>query len=386
MARAVHQVLAALAYGDAIGNEAIAIRKHLRSRGFVSEIFAEKVHPAMARLARPLSEYAAAAQEGQALCLFHFSIGSAASSVAYHGRDALICLYHNITPPEFFFPFHPHLARLCHHGKRELAAFARRSVLGLGDSEFNRKELEAFASRSVLGLGASEFNRNELVVAGFKATGVLPLVIDWDRFEEPPSPVMLERLRGSEGPTILFVGRVVPNKKFEDVLSTFAAFQRHHHPKSRLLFVGDATGHERYLRRLLERVQALRLRNVIFTGQVSQGDLIAAYRCSQAFLCLSEHEGYCAPLLEAMHFGLPVLAYDAAAVRETMGGGGILLDDKDPRFVAEALDLVLTDQAFRNRVLSSQATTLRAAKAVDFDALLERHIETATLMARSRGI
>jgi glycosyltransferase involved in cell wall biosynthesis len=362
--RAVHQVLAALAYGDAIGNEAIAIRKHLRGRGFESEIFAEKVHPAMANLARPLSEYAAAAREG-ALCLFHFSIGSAASSLVYHGKDPVICVYHNITPPEFFFPFHPHLARLCHHGKRELVAFA---------------------SRSVLGLGASEFNRKELAAAGFKATGVLPLVIDWSRYEEPPSPVMLERLRGFEGPTILFVGRVVPNKKLEDVLSSFAAFQRHHRPDSRLLFVGDATGQEKYLRRLHERVRTLRIRNVIFTGQVSQADLIAAYQSSQAFLCLSEHEGFCAPLLEAMHFGLPVLAYDAAAVSETMAGGGILLDNKDPRVVAEALHLVLTDPAFRTRVLSSQDNTLRAAKAIDFDALLERHIETATTMARSAEV
>jgi glycosyltransferase involved in cell wall biosynthesis len=360
--RAVHQVLAALAYGDAIGNEAIAIRKHLRGRGFESEIFAEKVHPAMANLARPLSEYAAAARESEALCLFHFSIGSAASSLVYHGKDPVICIYHNITPPEFFFPFHPHLARLCYHGKRELAAFAPRSVLGLGVSEFNRKEL---------------------VAAGFKATGVLPLVIDWSRYDEDPSPVMLERLRGFEGPTILFVGRVVPNKKLEDVLNSFAAFQRHHRPNSRLLFVGDATGHETYLRRLLERVRTLRVRNVIFTGQVSQADLIAAYRSSQAFLCLSEHEGFGAPLLEAMHFSLPVLAYDAAAVSETMAGGGILLDDKDPRLVAEALDLVLTDQAFRNRVLASQADTLRAAKAIDFDTLLERHIETAATIVRS---
>ncbi len=127
--KAIHQVLAALAYGDAIGNEALAIRAHLRVRGFESDIFAEKVHPQMAGLARPLSEYEGAAAAG-ALCMFHFSIVSAASSLVYHGKDPLICVYHNITRPEFFFPFHPHLARLCYHGRRELAAFAPRSVLG----------------------------------------------------------------------------------------------------------------------------------------------------------------------------------------------------------------------------------------------------------------
>ncbi len=295
--RAIHQVLAALAYGDAIGNEALAIRKHLRARGFESEIFAEKVHPKMAGLAHPLSEYEQAAGGGT-LCMFHFSIGSAASSLVFHRNDPLICVYHNITPPEFFVPFHQHLAGLCYHGKRELVSFAPRSVLGLGDSEFNRKELEA---------------------AGFKPTGVLPIVMDWTRYDEPPSPVMRGRLGGFEGDTILFVGRIVANKKVEDLLSSFAAFQRHYRPQSRLLLVGDTTGHERYQRRLQERIHSLRLRNVVFTGQVTQADLIAAYRSAQAFLCLSDHEGFCVPILEAMHFGLPVLAYDGESTGRGIG-------------------------------------------------------------------
>ena len=361
--RALHQVLAALAYGDAIGNEALAIRGHLRSRGYASDIFAEKVHPQMAGLARPLSEYESAAG-ADTLCMFHFSIGSAASSLVYHGKSPLICVYHNITPPEFFFPFHPHLARLCYHGRRELLAFASRSVLGLGVSEFNRKELEA---------------------AGFAPTGVLPVVVDWSRYDEAPSPVMLRRLAGFDGPTLLFVGRMVPNKKIEDLITSFAAFQRHHSPKSRLLLVGDSAGHERYLRRLLETVHDLRVENVVFTGQVTQGDLIAAYRSSQAFLCLSEHEGFCVPLLEAMHFGLPVIAYDAAAVSETMNGGGILLDDKDPRIVAATLDRVLGDEGFRRAVLASQERTLSAAKAIDFGRLLEAQVETALESTKGRA-
>lgn len=352
--RSIHQVLAALAYGDAIGNEALAIQRHLRGRGFDSDIFAEKVHARMGGRARSLSEYEAVA--AGSLCLFHFSIGSAASSMVFHRSEPLICLYHNITPAEFFFPFHPHLARLCHHGKRELAAFAGRSALGLGDSEFNRREL---------------------VSAGFSRTGVLPIVIDWSRYEEPPSPVMLQRLSGFSGPTVLFVGRVVPNKKIEDVLEAFACFQRAHQPESRLLLVGDSVGHERYLRRLLERVKSLGLRQVVFTGQVSQSDLIAAYRSSDAFLCLSEHEGFCVPLLEAMHFNLPVLAFDAGAVKETLGGGGLLLEEKDPRVVAEALDLVVRSGDFRKAVLARQTQTLESAKAVDFGAVLEAHIESA---------
>lgn len=353
--RAIHQVLAALAYGDAIGNEALAIQDHLRRRGHRSEIFAEKAQARMAHHALPLSDYEKTV-DAETLCLFHFSIGSAASSLVYRRKEPLVCLYHNITPPQFFFPFHPHLARLCHHGRRELAAFAPRSSMGLGDSEFNRLELAA---------------------AGFSPTAVLPIVMDWARYEEDPGRLMLQRLAGFGGPTILFVGRVVPNKRFEDLIASFAVFQRHFSPESRLLLVGETIGHERYWRRLLEKTHRLRVRNVIFTGPVTQADLIAAYRSSNAFLCLSEHEGFCVPLLEAMRFELPVLAYDATAVSETMGDGGVLLKDKDPYVVAEAINLVLQDQNVRERVLASQRLRLDQFRDIDFGALLERHIETA---------
>ena len=127
------------------------------------------------------------------------------------------------------------------------------------------------------------------------------------------------------------------------------------------------------------------MRNVIFTGPLTQADLIASYRSASAFLCLSEHEGFCVPLLEAMLFDLPVLAYDAAAVGETMRGGGILLKNKDPYFVAEALNLVLKDKHVRESVLASQRRALHTARALDFGALLEGHIETALHALKARS-
>jgi hypothetical protein len=94
----------------------------------------------MAHLARPLAEYATVSAP-ETVCVFHFSIGSAAGRLAYHAPDRLVSIYHNITPADFFLGFHPHLAGLCYHGRRELAAFAPRCELALGDSEFNRREL-----------------------------------------------------------------------------------------------------------------------------------------------------------------------------------------------------------------------------------------------------
>ncbi len=345
----VHQLLAALAYGDAIGDEALAIQRHLRAAGRESDIFAEKVHPRMAHLARPLWQYAEVSSPETA-CLYHFSIGSAAGRMIYHAPDRLVVVYHNITPARFFLGFHPHLVGLCHHGRRELAAFAPRTELALGDSEYNRRELET---------------------AGFARTGVLPIVLDLDRYREPPSPVTSALVAGRRT-NILFVGRIIPNKRIEDLIAVFALYRRRD-PSSRLLLVGDYRGHEGYYARLRERVLRLSLSladDVVFTGHVEHDDLVAGYAASDLFLCLSEHEGFCVPLLEAMALGVPVVAYDAGAVRETLRGAGVLLEDKDPEVVAEVLWRVRHDEALRRSVLASQQRAIDELRRTDFGALL----------------
>ncbi len=347
MTRHVHQLLAALSYGDAIGNEALAIQKHLRKAGFASDIFAEKVHPRVAHLARPLWEYPQVSSP-ETVCLFHFSIGSAAGRLIYHAPDRLVSIYHNITPAHFFLGFHAHLAGLCYHGRRELEAFAPRTELGLGDSEFNRRELEE---------------------AGFKQTAVLPIVLDLATYDRPGSAVV-ERLYEGPRTNLLFVGRIIPNKKIEDLIRVFAVYQRYVNPVSRLLLVGDYRGHERYFQRLLDMVDYLRLDEVVFTGQVDDDDLLSYYRVADLFLCLSEHEGFCVPLQEAMVFGVPVVAYDTGAVRETLHGGGVLLREKPPEVVAELVHRILTDSALKKNILATQEGAVQELRRTDFGVLL----------------
>lgn len=345
--KAVHQLLAALSYGDAIGNEALAIQRRLRAAGYESDIFAELVHPRVAHLARPLHEYRAVSSP-DAVCLFHFSIGSAAGRLIHGLPDRLVVIYHNITPARFFLGFHPHLAGLCHHGRRELEAFAPRTELGLGDSEYNRQELAA---------------------AGFARTGVLPIVLDLSLYERPPAPV-LRRVFDDGRTNVLFVGRIIPNKKIDDLIRSFAVFQRWVRPHSRLLLAGDHRGFERYFDRLQELVRELRLDEVVFTGQLDDEELYACFRAADVFLCLSEHEGFCVPLQEAMCFGLPVVAYETGAVRETLRGGGLLLQDKSPELVAEVLAQLTQGGTLRRAVLASQTQAVAAIRATDFGALL----------------
>jgi glycosyltransferase involved in cell wall biosynthesis len=283
--------------------------------------------------------------------------------MAFHAPDRLVAIYHNITPAEFFLGFHPHLAGLCHHGRRELEAFAPRTRLALGDSEYNRRELET---------------------AGFEHTGVLPIVLDLAKYDSPPSPVV-RRLYHDERTNILFVGRIIPNKRIEDLVRTFAAYQRWVEPRSRLLLVGDTRGFERYFDRLQELVSELRVDEVVFTGQVDDDELYACYREADVFLCLSEHEGFCVPLQEAMHFGVPVVAYDAGAVRETLHGGGVLLEEKQPEEVAELLGRLHEGSPLRGAVLDSQERAMAEIRATDFGGLLLDRLRPVLEDASARG-
>lgn len=347
MPRAVHQLLAALAPGDAISNQALLIQSHLRAAGFGSELFAEKLHPKIATRARPLWQYAAHASSGD-VWLLHFSIGSAASRLFATLAGRRVLLYHNVTPAEWFLRYSRALALQCDEGRRELGTLARAADLGLGVSEFNRRELEA---------------------AGFRHTAVFPLIPDVGLPERPHSPVFRSMLRDGRD-NILFVGRISPNKRIEDLIRVFAVYQRFVRPASRLLLAGDYGGHERYYDALLRMVHELRLDEVLFTGHLEGDDLRACYAAADVFLCLSEHEGVGVPLLEAMSFGLPVLAFEATAVRETLRGGGMLLREKRPEVVAELIDLLLRDTRLRNAVLATQRRVVLGLAGIDYSKLI----------------
>jgi glycosyltransferase involved in cell wall biosynthesis len=297
----------------------------------------------MASRCRRIWEYAQVSSP-DTVCLFHFSIGSAAARLALTVPDRLVLRYHNITPPEFFADHLPHLARQCHQGRRELRAFAPRTALALGVSAFNRRELDQ---------------------AGFARTGVLPISLDLEALRHGPQSATVRRLYADGRANLLFVGRIIPNKRIEDLLRLFAVYQRSIDSSARLLLVGDHWGYEPYLLRLEELSRALALEDAIFTGQVEDDELRAHYASAAAYVSMSEHEGFCVPLLEAMAFGVPVMAYDAGAVAETLDGAGLLLRDKRPEEAAELLQRIVRDTALRRAVLATQAQRLERLRAED---------------------
>jgi L-malate glycosyltransferase len=349
--KAIHQFVSGFANGDAISNEALAWQRLFRARGFASEIFSElhRVLPEHRRTIRDFSTYTAAPE---ALALLHFSIGSAVNEAFAElpGRKALI--YHNITPAHYFERVNPQTARTLEQGRRQL---------------------ERLAGCAAVNMAVSQFNADELSRAGFPNVSVVPLSVDFDRLATRPDRTVRRRF-GNGLTNILCVGRCVPNKKIEDALDFFDLFRRCVEPRSRLIHVGSFAGAERYYYLLTGMVRERGMENVHFAGAVPQSQLNAFYGCADLFLCMSEHEGFCIPILESFHFDVPVLAFAAGAVAETMGGGGVLFRKKDLPLVAEMGGRLTRDRALRRAVVDGQRARLRRYRECNPEEILMRHL------------
>jgi len=348
----IHQVLATLGYGDAIGHEVLGIQRVLRGAGFESDIFVQTADPRLEDLTRDYRDLLQVSDPSNIL-IHHFSIGSRASRIAYAVPDRQILVYHNITPPEFFVDVHEQLVEQCFKGRRELGIYPARVDLALGDSEFNRQELEDL---------------------GFAPTGVLPVVPDFSHLDLEANGLIADEF-DDEWTNILFVGRVIPNKRIEDVIRYFHAYQRFFNPRSRLLLVGSYGGFEKYLAMLQHYAARLGVSNVHFTGHVADAELAAYYEVADVFLCASAHEGFCVPIVESFYMQVPVVAYAATAVPSTMDGAGVLYTSQDPQEVAALLDAIIDNAALADRIVQAQSAALQRHLAKDFDGTLLRHVE-----------
>jgi L-malate glycosyltransferase len=343
----IHQVLATLGYGDAIGHEVLGIQRVLRAAGHESEIFVETADSRLEALTRDYRELVDFSDPDN-LLLHHFSLGSKASRTAYALPDRMALIYHNITPPEYFVGVHRTLARQCFRGRRELRAYANRCDLAMGDSEFNRQDLAAL---------------------GFPRTAVLPVVPDFSHLDRPANHLLSGQF-DDDWTNVLFVGRVIANKKIEDVIRFFHAYHSMFNPRSRLLIVGSQSGFERYLASLHQLIAELGLPHVHFTGHVSDEELVGFYEVADLFLCASEHEGFCVPLVEAFYMQVPVLAFAATAVPATMDGAGVLFDTKDSLHVAALMDAIISNAGLQDTIVEGQAAAVDRLRSRDFSGTL----------------
>ena len=349
--RAIHQIVAGYAGGDAISNEARAMRALFRRWGYESQIYSERkrILPELRSEARDLVAGRGDFRPDDVV-LLHLSIGSDVNDLfpQLPGRKAL--LYHNITPPEYFRGIQEQSASLLDRGRRQARALAGAAAVVMADSRFNAGEIAAM---------------------GHANPQVLPLVLDFSMLRSRPDRRVLRQYRDGLA-NILFVGRCAPNKKIEDLLNAFYYFQRYVQPASRLIHVGSHAGMEQYHALLLTRSRELQLKNVEFVGAVNQDELNAYYAVARAFLCLSDHEGFCIPLLEAMAHDVPVVAHAAGAVPETLDGAGVLVREKNYDLIAETLGRVSEDAPLRAALLRGQRERLARYERQDLEADLKR--------------
>jgi len=341
---AIHQFVPTLAPRDAVGTHYLAVQDTLRRAGYRSEIYAYEAKDEFKRRAHPYASYGGDAGEATWL-LFHSSVGSPVADFVFSRDEPLIVDYHNITPASFFTRWEPALAATLAKGRRQLTELETRASLGLADSAFNARELEEL---------------------GYARTAVVPILLDVAALDAtPPDAMLLDRLRGAKprvGTEWLFVGRLAPNKAQHDVVKAFAAYRELSGDDARLHLVGASSSHQ-YEMALRAFVDGLGLGGVIdVTGGVPAAELMAYYEAADVFVCCSEHEGFCVPLLEAMHHRVPIVAYAAAAVPETLGDAGLLLNAKDPCTVAAAVARVAGDSALREQMIAAGLQRLH-----DFD-------------------
>jgi glycosyltransferase involved in cell wall biosynthesis len=328
----INQWVPAAHRGDAIGDSARRVRDMLRDAGHSSELFALTMDDDLRAEVRPFED---AAARGGDVTIFHFALPSPMSHAFASLRGARVLQYHNITPAAFFAPYDAGLFRLAALGRRELATLVGHVDLALGDSEFNRQELEQM---------------------GFAQTGVMPIAVNTERITGAPRRPALEKILGDGLINILFVGRIVPNKRIEDHVRLAEMYKRYVDSYYRFIFVGRYDGLPRYyaqVRALISKFQMLPDR-FWFTGPVPDEDLAAFYRWADVYVSLSEHEGFCVPLVEAMAADVPVLAYAAGAVPETLGGAGVLFAPKDLEFAAEMIGTLVYDHPVRAGVIEGQ--------------------------------
>lgn len=330
------QLLPVLHFGDAVGNNAVALLRALRTAGYESDIYAENIEQKIpVGLAKPISELEIQEED---IAILHLAIGTKLNYDFAEYPCKKIVFYHNITPPYFFGGKDKAIAKFCEEGLESARFLSDKVDYCIADSEFNKRDLQNMGYRCPI--------------------DILPILVFWEDYEKEPNPSVL-KMYSDERTNIIFVGRVVQNKKQEDIIEAFSYYKKYYNPHARLFFVGNYDSQGSYYLSLQEYAHRLNISDVFFTGKVSFEEMLAYYQIADVFLCMSEHEGFCVPLLESMYFRVPIIAYDSSAVPDTLGGSGLVIPDKNPLITAGIMNQVVLNQTVRNSIIENQDERLK---------------------------
>ncbi|MFP4394876.1 MAG: glycosyltransferase family 4 protein [Anaerolineales bacterium] len=333
--KAIHQIAPVFAYGDAIGNQMFQIRERLRRWGIPSQVYAGGRD---ARLEDPGVDFRTYPGDPAQVLIYHYSTQSSLTEFVRRLPDQTVLYYHNVTPPDFYAPYDAEFAEKLRRGREEVARFKDDPVAWAG----------------------SPFNRRDLLALGFSRVDVVPYFLNFENLLQAGETSEAQRIvaRYTSGDDAwvnwLFVGRLAPNKRQDDIIRAFSYYHRVINPRSRLFLVGSDGGLPAY-RFELEVLAARTVPDHIYLpGAVSFEALAGYYRAASVFVSMSEHEGFGIPLIEAMNFDLPVVAFKAAAVPDTMGEAGVLVSAKRHAIIAEMVDRLMRDEVLRRKIIQKQ--------------------------------
>ena len=355
----INQFHSGTAFGDAITNQMLEIQKLILSEGYESKIYAQYIDDKLKNKILNIKEYKGNKED---IMIIHHSMGFDGFDDIIKLPNKKIMIYHNITPEKYV-------------DNEYVKKYIR---IGLNQAEEYRKYVDYV-------IADSNYNRQELIKMGHKNIDVMPVQISIDRFDkiEENSNIINKHKNTTN---ILFVGRVVPNKCQEDVIATFANYFANFNSDSKLFIVGDLSM-DFYVKRLENLCDSYGIsENVIFTGKVSEEDLKAYYSLADIFLCMSEHEGFGVPLLEAMKMSIPVIAYRSSAIAETMGGAGILVTEKKYLNIASLIDEIINDNELKNRLIENQHERIKKLENTDTKKILFKAIDNMLWYKRKRNI
>ena len=348
----VIQLLPTLSFGDAIGNDTIALSGAIKDMGYDTAIYAENIDKRLPNgIAKKIDKLKDLKSDD--VLIYHKSTGTDLTFKIEQFKCRRIMVYHNVTPPEFFRPY---------------------SIAATKLTEYGYKGVKYLRDKIDYVLAVSEYNKSELLKMGYTCPiDVRPILIKFDDYRQTPDEAVMKKY--SDGRTnLVFVGRIAPNKKQENLIRALYCYKKRD-PEARLILVGSYKGMENYYERLQKYAAALGLSDsVVFTGHIKFPEILAYYRTATAFVCMSEHEGFCVPLAEAMFFDVPIIAYDAAAISDTLGGCGVLLDDNSPDYAAAVIDRVVHDKALREYIIKGQQKRLKDFSYEHIHDIFERHL------------
>jgi len=349
----IDQLVPAFHRGDAIGDTAFHMKEFFRSRGFQSEIYCLTRDGGQEENCRLFRAYGK--PDPSDVTILHYALPSPLTKAFAELPSRRVILYHNLTPHEFFSGFSPEMVRIARLGREELASLVPHASMALADSEFNRQELAEI---------------------GYAKTEVFPLFVDFNKYSRPMNDFTYELFR-DDRINILFVGRIVPNKKIDDLVRVIFYYKKYISPLVRLIIVGKTSSLPEYYKSLVRLADEFYLKpeEICFMGHIPDDEMFSLYKASDVFLSLSEHEGFGLPFIESMIFDLPIIAYDCTAVPFTLDGAGVLIKHKKVDYVAELIEMVTHRKDLRQNIILGQQKRLERFKNIDKQQILLRMID-----------